>query len=41
MKNVQDEVSRPLGGREIQKTKVETVLLDTLYIGMSVGIAVS
>ena len=32
MKNVQDRVSRPLGGREIQKTKVETVLLDTLYV---------
>ena len=32
LKNVQDEVSRPLGGREIQKTKVETVLLDTLIV---------
>ena len=31
LKNVQDEISRPLGSREIQKTKVETVLLDTLY----------
>ena len=32
LKNVQDEISRPLGSREIQKTKVETVLWDTLYI---------
>ena len=32
LKNVQDEISRPQGSREIQKTKVETVLLDTLYI---------
>ena len=31
LKNVQDEISRPLGSREIQKTKVETVLWDTLY----------
>ena len=31
LKNVQDEISRPLGSREIQKTKVETVLVDTLY----------
>ena len=31
LKNVQDEISRPLGSREIQKTKVETVLRDTLY----------
>ena len=31
LKNVQDGISRPLGGREIQKTKVETVLRDTLY----------
>ena len=30
LKNVQDEISRPLGSREIQKTKVETVLWDTL-----------
>ena len=32
LKNVQDEISRPLGSREIQKTKVETVLVDTLHI---------
>ena len=32
LKNVQDEISRPLESREIQKTKVERVLLDTLYI---------
>ena len=32
LKNVQDEISRPLGSREIQKTKVETVLRDTLYL---------
>ena len=32
LKNAQDGVSRPLGGPEIHKTKVETVLLDTLYI---------
>ena len=31
LKNVQDGISRPLGSREIQKTKVETVLRDTLY----------
>ena len=29
-KNVQDRISNLLGGREIQKTKVYTVLLDTL-----------
>ena len=33
LKIVQDEISRPLGSREIQKTKVETMLWDTLYIG--------
>ena len=32
LKNVQDGISRPLGSREIQKTKVETVLWDTLYV---------
>ena len=32
LKNVQDGISRPLGSQEIQKTKVERVLLDTLYI---------
>ena len=39
LKNVQDEISRPLGSREIQKTKVETVLWDTLYqlIGLKTG----
>ena len=31
LKNVQDEISTPLGSREIQKTKVYTVLVDTLY----------
>ena len=31
LKNVQDGISRPLGSREIHKTKVETVLRDTLY----------
>ena len=30
--NVKDGVSRPIGSQEIQKTKVETDLLDTLYI---------
>ena len=32
LKNVQDRISRPLGSREIHKTKVYTVLLDTLYV---------
>ena len=32
LKNVQDGISRPLGNRAIQKTKVETDLLDTLYL---------
>ena len=31
LKNVQDGISRPQGSREIHKTKVETVLVDTLY----------
>ena len=31
LKNVQDEISRPLGSREIQKTKALPVLRDTLY----------
>ena len=31
LKNVQDGISRPQGSQEIQKTKVERVLLDTLY----------
>ena len=31
MKNVHDGISRPLGSQEIQKTKVLTVLPDTLY----------
>ena len=31
LKNVQDGISKPLGSREILKTKVETVLWDTLY----------
>ena len=32
LKNVQDGKSRAPGSREIQKTKVETVLRDTLYV---------
>ena len=32
LKNVQDGISRPLRSREIQKTKVGTVLVDTLYV---------
>ena len=32
LKNVQDGISRRLGSREIQKTKVGTVLPDTLYV---------
>ena len=32
LKNVQDGISRPLVSREIQKTKVETDLVDTLYV---------
>ena len=32
MKNVQVGISRCFGGREINKTKVETILWDTLYI---------
>ena len=32
LKNVQDGISRPLGSREIQKTKVGTILWDTLYL---------
>ena len=31
LKNVQDGISRPLGSREIRKTKVGTVLVNTLY----------
>ena len=31
LKNVQDEISRCFGGREINKTKVGTILWDTLY----------
>ena len=31
MKKVQDLISRPIGSREIHKTKAETVLPDTLY----------
>ena len=34
LKNVQDGVSRPQGSQEIQKTKVETVLVDTLYMNV-------
>ena len=30
LNNVQDGIYRPLGSQEIQKTKVETDLLDTL-----------
>ena len=32
LKNVQDEISRPQGSREIQRTKVGNVLWDTLYV---------
>ena len=32
IENVKDGIPRPLDSREIQKTKVYTVLLDTLYI---------
>ena len=32
LENVKDGISRPIGSREIQKTKVETDLLDTLYL---------
>ena len=32
LEGVQIGTSRPLGSLEIQKTKVETVLVDTLYI---------
>ena len=31
-RNVKHGISRPIGGREIEETKVENVLLDTLYI---------
>ena len=37
MKNVQDEISRPQGSREIQRTKVGNVLRDTLYESIIVG----
>ena len=39
LKNVKDEIFRPLGSRKIQKTKVCTVLWDTLYY-YSLGIAI-
>ena len=32
LKNVQDGIFIPLGSREIKKTKVETGLVDTLYL---------
>ena len=32
LKNVQDGISRPVGSRDIQKTKVESVLWDTCSI---------
>ena len=32
LENVQDGISRTQGSREIRKTKVDTVLWDTLYI---------
>ena len=32
LKIVQDRISRPIGSREIQRIKVERVLLDTLYV---------
>ena len=34
LENVQDEISRQIGSRESQKTKVGRVLLDTLYIDL-------
>ena len=37
LKNVQDGISRPLGSREIQETKVATVLRDTLYFSDKEG----
>ena len=37
MKNVQFGISRPLGSREIQNTKLATVLRDTLYIKLGKG----
>ena len=38
LKNVQDGISRPLGNQAIQKTKVETDLLDTLYKSLFVWV---
>ena len=37
LKNVKDGISRPLGSREIQITKVCTVLPDTLYIEVNMN----
>ena len=38
LKNVKDGISIPLGSREIQKTKMCTVLRDTLYLSnMNMG----
>ena len=31
LKNFQEGISKPIGSREIKTTKVECVLLDTLY----------
>ena len=31
LENIQNRISKPLGAREIKKTKVYTVLWDTLY----------
>ena len=39
LKNVQDGVSRPLGSREIQKTKVETVLVDQTNVNIVLQIS--
>ena len=36
-KNIQDGIFKPLGSRKIQKTKAETVLVDTLYLYFSIS----
>ena len=38
LKNAKNGISRPLGSREIQKTKVCTVLWDTLYLVINMEI---
>ena len=39
LKNVQDGISRPLDSRETQKTKVLTVLPDTLQLELNISLA--